>query len=384
MKQGLFLLSLNQVELEEYLESEIERNPFLTRIPSSFDSSLFEIPDHTSRFNHLMTQAKQMFANKDLSIAEKIIGNLDEKGFFREILITEHEKKILNTIQMFDPVGIAAYNIQESLLIQLSALNKGNSLAYQVVKHFYSELLQKKWDPILDQLHCTRQELFHAVFSEIAHLNFFVGQGFDTFYNPTNIPDLVIEKRKGKYQSLVHDRIAFQIKDPYSSYRSKEVLAWKTQQLRSVSSLIKNLEHRKALLRNIGNILIEHEIDFFEGTDSLQPISIKQASVYCDVHLTTIHRALHTKYVRCPAGTFPLKIFFKKSVKTQAGKEISNQALLHKIQSMIQKENKQKPLSDETLVKNLQLQGIKIARRTLTKYRKALKIPAAFYRKSVV
>lgn len=384
MKQGLFLLSLNVLELEEYLENEIDQNPFLTKISSTNTHSFLEIPANASRFTHLMNQAKLVFTKNDLLIATNIIGNLDEKGFYPHEMTSDCKKKILKTIQTFDPIGIAAYNRQESLLIQLKSLGKINSLAYRIIKDFYTEFLHKKWDQILKKSECTQKDLFTAIFSEIARLNFSPGQGFDKSHNPINIPDLIIEKKREAYQALVCDPVSFKVKDPYSSYTTKETSTWKIQQLRSISSLMKYLENRKSLLTKIGAILIEYELEFFEGTEALQPISMKEIATRCNVHLTTIHRAIYKKYVKCSKGIFPLSIFFKKSVKTNLGKEVSNQAILEKIQTMIQKENKKKPLSDEVIVKKLQLQGLQIARRTITKYRKTLKIPAAFYRKSTI
>ncbi|PIS00783.1 MAG: RNA polymerase sigma-54 factor [Chlamydiae bacterium CG10_big_fil_rev_8_21_14_0_10_35_9] len=383
LKQGLSILQMPLPDLENWLEDQIAKNPFLDNLPRTPLQGIatVDLPKKPSRYEYLMKQASLHFQNQELKLACEIIGNLDEKGFFQKTNLTEKEAEILEVIQGFDPPGIAAQNLQECLLIQLKIKKKQKSLAFQVISQAYSLLLHQKWDKICKTFKVSKSELLKVIHRDISSLTLNPSHMFE--YEPTKLvyPDISFEEKEDGLDLKIKEVIHFKITNPYK-IKDKESEKWIEKNIKSIQWLQKNLKTREFFLQKVGQILLKTNLMFIKGEKDITPISISDIANKLGIHLSTAHRVISNKYVSTPKGIFPLKIFFKSSMRSTKGEKISNLKIFNQLKLIVHAENKNRPLSDLEIVKKLQAQGIKIARRTLTKYREKLKIPSARMRKA--
>jgi RNA polymerase sigma-54 factor len=347
-----------------------------------------------------MHQTREIFSTeKEIKMAEEIIGNLNENGFLflplEEIAILnefELEKlhAILYKIQELDPPGIGARSIQEALLLQLNRKKKGQSLAYKIIENHFQDLIHNKLPVIQKSLQCSIGDINFAIHNEIAKLDLHPGSGFIKEITQPIIPDLRIEANdKGELQVQVLDEYlpTFRLNQRYLKIiddvnASEETKDFIKQKLMSAKWLIKNIYQRGNTLEKIGKTLIEKQADFFSSPEGkLHPLTMKSLAEVIEVHESTVARAVANKYLTCNRGIFHLKSFFTTEIDTEKGTTISAKTVKDIVQETILKENKKKPLSDQEISNIIQQQGIHCARRTVTKYRKLLNFDNAHQRK---
>jgi RNA polymerase sigma-54 factor len=372
---SLQILQLPIVELEEWLKSEIENNPLLEYTKNKKDSMLpflDNVPSpHRSLFEHLMEQARECFlSEKELQIAETIIGNLDDKGFITVSLETFSEdthliNSVLKTIQHFDPPGIAAHNLRHSFLIQLENLGKRESLAYRIIDQHYDELLHNKLLALSQKTGRSLKDVKKAIQEEIKSLQLNPGYAFHHQTTQHVIPDLMMQDDTIQVNEA-----------PLPTFRLISHQASENPHLQPYSqaahSLIKALDRRKKTLQKIGDYLYNHQKKFLTHiTNYKEPSTLKELSQYLQLHESTISRAIKDKYLFCSRGLLPLRDFFSQETPN----------LKEKLTEIVQKENKKEPYSDEALAKQLKQIGIPCARRTIAKYRQSLNIPHASLRR---
>jgi RNA polymerase sigma-54 factor len=392
MQRSLFVLQLPVEELADLLEQELQDNPFLERIettanhadergkePSpSYSKDRQKHKDYqdalltytTSLFDHLMQQARDAFVSQEeLSLAETIIGNLTEKGYYTDAANTPLEKKVLAIIQTFDPPGVGAKNLQESLLIQLRLQKKQDSLGHQLIERYFDALLHNQRPYLQKKLGLSPVELTLLI-KELSTLNLNPASHFQTTINPHIIPDLYLDHDGENWEVRIND-------EPIPSFRMRKKLPSPInpeiyKHLSSGQWLLRNILNRERTLRFIAAYLIKKREDFLLGNQrSLSPLLMKELATELNLHESTITRAIAGKYLYCPAGLLSLRSFFSH-------KNTSPKTLL---KELIRKENKQKPLSDEALAQTITAQGFPTARRTIAKYRQELAIPSQPQRK---
>jgi len=331
--------------------------------------------------------------------AEAIIGNLDERGFLdlpvrdlgiRMKLDPDELDEALSLVQSFDPPGVGAADIPESLMLQLERQGRHDSIEYKIVRHHLEALARKRHPQIAKALGTSVERVAEAAVS-IGRLTPNPGGDFNPGGNPYIQPDVIIEKNE---DGILEARLTgeqlphLRINDFYKDMIGKQGLDSKArsflrEQIRDGRSLIRSVALRQETILAIAHQLILRQQDFFDkGPRFLKPLTMNEVADALGMHATTISRAVAGKHILTPQGLMEMRSFFATGYQTESGSGVSNAGVREAIQQLVANENQNKPLSDEALTKALAKQGIKVARRTVAKYREQLNILPSHLRKS--
>ncbi|MDH4445449.1 MAG: RNA polymerase factor sigma-54 [Akkermansiaceae bacterium] len=331
--------------------------------------------------------------------ARAILGNLDERGFLDQPLKTlgvqlalrpKDLQAALSLVQSFEPAGIGASGIQESLLLQLARSDGEETIEYKIVRDHLGDLARKRHPQIARILGTTVERIAEAA-SRIGRLTPNPGGEFDPTGNPYVLPDAIIERDEDLNWSarLTGEHLpTLRINDFYKDMIGKNGTDSKARQflrdqIRDGRSLIHAISLRQETILAIAHKLIEHQPLFLKkGHRHLCPLTMSDIADELSLHATTISRAVAGKYVLTPHGLMEMRAFFATGYQTSDGAEISNAGVREAIQQLVSSENPEKPLSDEVIMKALDKQGIKVARRTVAKYREQLNILPSHLRKT--
>lgn len=376
MRQSIQVLQLPITELSQWLEDQLELNPALERVERVSGVFRKEVPLETpycpSLFQVLMEQARLELEGCELETAEWIIGNLDERGFF-SLPLPDEQLPILNKIQELGPPGIAARDLRECLLLQLEKKSAG--LAYRLVRDHMEDLVHNRLEKIVKKLGCSRRALKEVVRREILSLDFCPAAQFSIEYVPVLIPDLIVDKQGDSWITAVNEEGL-----PMLHLSSQSMLC--LTKVQAGRHLIEALERRKSTLQKIAKYLVQKMPEFFEGSVTYpQPLTMKEVAAELGLHESTIARAVSGKAIQCIQGVLSMRSFFTSSLQNAEGQTVSNEQAKQLLKMLIGTENKAHPLSDEALAEMMAAKGIACARRTVTKYRKLLKIPTAALRR---
>jgi RNA polymerase sigma-54 factor len=314
-----------------------------------------------------------------------LIGSLDENGYLNESssnlslqLNIPYPKflKALEILKTFNPAGIGAKDLQECLLIQLKRIHKEDTLAYTVIEKTYPLLLRRRIQEIAKKLKVTDEAIQKAL-EDVANMDPSPGKRFSADTNSVIEADIKIFFEDEIWKIELNNeyipklRISQKYKDLLAQGNlSKKEKEYLIENMRSGKFLINSLGQRQNTLKKISEKIIEHQAKFFVTTNpSLRPMTMQEIAEDIGVHETTISRAIANKYVKTPHGLFPLKHFFNSGFTSDSGESIANRSIKETIEKIIQKEDSHKPISDQGIVKELEREGIKIARRTVAKYR---------------
>lgn len=331
--------------------------------------------------------------------AQAILGNLDSRGFLdlpaKELgvrlgLKLKDLNAALKLIQTFDPPGVGASGIPESLLIQLERQGAKDSIEYKIVRDHLEDLARKRHPLIAKALGTSLERVAEAA-SRIGRLTPNPGGDFDPTGNPYILPDVIIFRNDdGRLEAkLTGEHLPnLRINDFYKDMIGKSGVDAKARQflrdqIRDGRSLIRSISLRQETILAISHQLIERQQEFFrKGPRYLKPLTMNEVADVLGMHATTVSRAVAGKYVLTPQGLMEMRAFFATGYQTQSGEEVSNAGVREAIQQLVAAENPSKPLSDESLMKALDKQGIKVARRTIAKYREQLNILPSHLRKT--
>ncbi|CAI9085290.1 RNA polymerase sigma-54 factor [Candidatus Methylacidiphilum fumarolicum] len=335
-----------------------------------------------------------------LKAANHIIGNLDEKGYLRaelEEIATDLGmpysliEEALSLVQSLDPPGIAARNLSECLLLQLKAQGKENSLEFRIVKECLPLLERKKFNEIAKQLKVSLKQVQEAV-ATIRSLEPFPGSKFGNDEKEKIIlVDLIIVREGESWKVYFNEELMprLRLNHYYKNLLSDKdkdpsLKNYLKEKMRSGLFLIKCLRMRENTLLRVAEAIVESQQEFFQhGPGFLKPLTMSEVAKKTGVHETTVSRAIANKYVQTPYGIFELKYFFNSGFQKTTGEFVANQTIKESIERLIRNEDPQAPLSDQQIVEALAKMGIKMARRTIAKYRTHLKIlPSHLRRKS--
>lgn len=348
---------------------------------------------------HLMFQLRM----KDLSelqnlIAMQIIWNLDADGYLcldygeiaQECKCKEEEvEEVAVMIQHMDPIGVASRSLQECLYIQLEDLGLGDSLAARIVCNHLKELADRKYDKIAKSEGVAVEDVYDAV-KAIQSLEPKPGRPFGKEPPSYVVPDVYVYKDGDDYViSLNEDGLPRLRVSPYyleilrSEDSGEESKAYLSEKLKAATWLIKSMHQRQRTIYRVAESIVKHQREFFEeGIEKLKPMVLKDIAEDIGVHESTVSRVTTNKYMHTPHGVFELKFFFSSGVKGEGG-SVSSSSVKEKIKNLIAGESPTDPISDQKIVDLLKAQGIKIARRTVAKYRESLGIPASSKRKKL-
>lgn len=356
--------------------------------------------------DYLMWQVELTpFSDTDRAIATSIVDAVDETGYLtvpledilesigdEEIDIDEVEA-VLKRIQRFDPVGVAAKDLRDCLLIQLSQFDKTTPWLEEarLIISDHLDLLANHDFRTLMRVTRLKEDVLKEAVNLIQSLDPRPGQSIQTGEPEYVIPDVLVRKHNGQWTvELNSDSIPrLQINQHYASMCNNARNDGDSQFIRSnlqdAKWLIKSLESRNDTLLRVSRCIVEQQQAFFEqGEEYMKPMVLADIAQAVEMHESTISRVTTQKYLHSPRGIFELKYFFSSHVNTEGGGEASSTAIRALVKKLIAAENPAKPLSDSKLTSLLSEQGIMVARRTVAKYRESLSIPPSNQRKQLV
>jgi RNA polymerase sigma-54 factor len=360
--------------------------------------------------------------NKQLAIAEEIVGSLDEDGYLRRdlhaiadsvafhggmLVSVDEVELIIHQIQKMDPPGIAARDLRECLLLQLhrkSTKFPGRDIAIRIIRDEWELFEKKHFEKVLKKLNITGEDLKTAyecillldpkpgLTSESLASKEYVVPDFEVVYKPGEEDeekgDFVITLNKKNVPALRISPSYKKLWDELNQKKStsaeqKETKTFIRSKIESAKSFMDALSQRKHTLMNVMKTIVALQESFFRSGTTLRPMILKDIADRIEMDISTISRIVNGKYVQTPFGVFELKYFFNESVETQDGNSVANRDVKILVEELIKSENKLKPLSDDALAVELQNRGFLVARRTVSKYREQLHIPVARLRKEV-
>lgn len=445
MRRSLEILQANSMELTQMVRTALETNPVLEDVTETAsldaDSPTEEVADSLDHLNetdddwrdleimerrnqtwssddeerrehlynslvapetlqqHLDAQLKLALVDPEVRVAaEALLGNMDSRGFFdmkpedlgiRLGLDKTAVEQASTLIRGFEPAGIGAVDLRDSLLLQLERQGNKDTLEYRIVRDHLEDLARKRLPQIARALGTSIDRISEAA-TAISRLTPNPGGEFDPTGNPIIRADVIIEREDlGWHARLTNEYLPrLQISDFYKDLLGKTGNDTKARQflrenIREGRTLIRSLSLRQETILAIADKLIEHQPEFFDkGPRFLRPLTMNVVADELELHATTVSRAVAGKYVLTPHGLMEMRAFFAAGYQTADGKEVSNAGVREAMQELIAKEDPKKPLSDEGLAKALKAQGIPVARRTVAKYRDQLGILPSHLRRS--
>lgn len=354
-----------------------------------------------SLYDHLLEQLSYLkLSPQDLEIGEFIIGNIDESGYLTcsaeelaETLQVEVEKveRIVVKIQRFEPSGVCARNLQESLLIQLRDRRVENNLAYRIVEEHLDTLDRKSLQQVAKLMGVPLERVQEAM-EIIKSLNPRPAYGRFARAAAAVVPDLTIDKIGDEWVIAHNDRNVPQLR-VNSGYKEllrrgnktpQETKKYVREKLEQARWLLNAINQRRSTMVRVMTAILEEQIEFFEkGVDFLKPLTMEQIADKVSMNVATISRVSSDKYVQTPHGVVEIKFFFNSGVMKEDGAQLTKRRVKQMIEKIIADEDTSAPFSDQEIFKRLREKDISIARRTVTKYREELKILPARFRKRV-
>ena len=382
-------------------------------------------PYYATQLESLEDQVALLNLNEEEElIADQILGSLDEDGYFRRepeavvdniafnhgILVKEEDvERVRNRIQELDPLGIASKDLRDCLLVQLKNSPKslpGRDLAIRIIDESWKAFEKKHFKKLLHKFNVDENEL-HTAFEAIRHMDPKPGSTAGELESTQNYiePDFEVywrgaedgETSRGEFVISLNQRNAPQLRiSPEYKQMWEEIKSRKARngdartrsfmknKVDSAQWFIESIRQRQNTLMNTMKTIVALQEDFFKYGDGLRPMILKDVAERIGMDISTVSRVVNGKYVQTNFGVYELKYFFNEGLETESGEEVSNREVKNILQHLIDNEDKQNPLSDQELAEKLQERGYKVARRTISKYRKQLNQPVARMRKQII
>ena len=356
----------------------------------------------TTLTDHLQWQLQlSRFTEEEHEAGTWIIGNLDEDGYLKITLEdicsetnlpAEAVERVLRKIQQFDPVGVAARDLKECLLIQLEQITPRDTLAEKIVSEHLSLLKNRNYPAISKRLGVSLDRVNRAAHL-ISKLDPKPGKAFGGEVIQEIIPDVYVYKVEGDYVIYLNDEglPRLRINSLYRNILNGSRLApdgdrkYIQEKLRSALWLIRSIHQRQRTIYKVTKSIVTFQREFLDkGIQFLKPLVLRDVAEDIQMHESTISRVTHNKYVHTPQGIYELKFFFNAGITSTQGETMASESVKNLVREIIAKEDPRKPYSDEKLVQILQGMNIHIARRTVSKYREMMKILSSNERRKIV
>lgn len=420
-------------ELEEYIQDYIDDDPYSYKlrldrssdeedksIPIAVESSFHDYLEDQLYLLNLQDEQKE-------AIAMQIIGSIDDDGYLRRAIVSIRDdlmfaqnifvdeqaiEDILQQIQQFEPAGVGARDLRESLLLQLRHKLESDrltnfehveamALAEEIIDRRFDEFSKKHYQKLQEDLRIDEEQLKAAI-EEIVHLNPKPASGFSSGRSGTQqyiTPDFTVSNEEGELQLSLNNRNVpdLRVNNTYKtmlrdysrtkrkSKQEQETVQFVKQKIDSARWFIDAIRQRYQTMYKTMLAILEYQRDYFLTGDDrkLRPMILKDIAEITNLDISTISRVVNSKFVQTEFGVKSLKTFFSESMQTDSGEEVSTIEIKRELEDIIRDENKRKPLSDDKLAKLLKEKGYSIARRTVAKYREQLNIPVARLRKEL-
>jgi len=454
LQQAIKLLPMSTLELADLLNQEVVENPLLEEVPTedlqaaeaapatekegteaaktdkgdSWDDADYEyffgdylddgykprapqevkelppientLSTSSSLTDHLEWQLSLQTDAEDIrTIGEAIIGNLDDDGYLvasvDEIAAmgpwpVADVERALALIQGFDPIGVAARDLQECLTLQIKHLRLEGTPTEKIVTEHLRLLHNHQMPDLARKLGLSIEELKHHV-EIIQHLDPKPGSRFNPQPSQYVIPDVYIIKVEEQYVAVLNEDGLPQLRisptyrrllDKGAAENNDETRAYVKDKFRSALWLIKSVEQRQKTIHKVATSICTFQRDFLDhGIEHLRPLVLRDVANDIGMHESTVSRVVTNKYMHTPQGVFEMKYFFHSGISSSYGDAVSSVTIKNRIKKIIEGEDPKKPLSDSKIVNILQREGLMLARRTIAKYREELKIPTSNQRK---
>jgi RNA polymerase sigma-54 factor len=453
LQQAIKLLPMSTLELADLLNQEVVENPLLEEVPTeelqaaeptpqekeggedktkeksdTWDDADYEyffgdylddgykprapqevkelppientLSTSSSLTDHLEWQLSLQTADDSVrEIGEAIVGNLDDDGYLvasvDEIASmgpwpVDKVEEALKLIQSFDPIGVAARDLQECLTLQIKYLHLEGTPTEKIVSEHLRLLHNHQMPELARKLNLTIEELKTHV-EIIQHLDPKPGSRFNPQPSQCVIPDVYIIKVEDQYVAVLNEDGLPQLRisptyrrllDKGAAENSDETRAYVKDKFRSALWLIKSVEQRQKTIHKVATSICTFQRDFLDhGIEHLRPLVLRDVANDIGMHESTVSRVVTNKYMHTPQGVFEMKYFFHSGISSSYGDAVSSVTIKNRIKKIIEGEDPKKPLSDSKIVNILQREGLMLARRTIAKYREELKIPTSNQRK---
>lgn len=408
-----------EIDISDYLSDDADYKTQISNKSADDDEYHVPVSQGASFHERLIEQINlHNITEKQKTIAEIIIGNIDDDGYLSRPLInmvddlafslnvsaTEDEvAEVLEIVQDLDPAGVGARNLRECLILQLerkSGAQIARHNALTILEDFFDEFTKKHYSRIAQKMELSEEELKDAI-EQIIKLNPRPGGASkESSKNMTVVtPDFLLNEMDGKLELSLNSRNAPELKvskgyeqmlrsyaeGAKQSRSDKEALLFIKQKLDSAKWFIDAIKQRQNTLYTTMYAIMEYQKKYFLSGDEtkLRPMILKDIADIVQMDISTISRVANSKYVQTNFGVFPLKYFFSESMSTESGEEVSSREVKKILSDAIEGEIKKKPLTDDKLALLLKENGYTIARRTVAKYREQLNIPVARLRKAL-
>jgi RNA polymerase sigma-54 factor len=452
LQQAIKLLPMSTLELAELLNQEMVENPLLEEVPTeelqpaeqqqadkaaeqptaekpdTWDDADYEyffgdylddgyrsrtpqevkelppientLSSAASLADHLQWQLSLQTEDEALKeIGGAIIGNLDDDGYLvasvEEIAamadwpVTEVERA-LQHVQTFDPIGVAARDLQECLWLQIRHLGLEGTPTEKIVTEHLRLLQNHQVPEIARKLGMTIEDLKEHI-EIIRNLDPKPGSRYNPSQSQYVIPDVYVVKVEDQYVAALNEEGLPQLRispvyrrllDKSGGESNDETRAYVKDKFRSALWLIKSVDQRQKTIHKVATSIINFQREFLDhGIEHLRPLVLRDVANDIGMHESTVSRVVNNKYMHTPQGVFEMKFFFHSGISSSYGDSVSSVTIKQRIRKIIENEDPRKPLSDSKIVSILQKEGLMLARRTIAKYREELKIPTSNQRK---
>jgi RNA polymerase sigma-54 factor len=411
----------DEYDWEELLNSADDLYGYKARVDGGGgeDDREIPMPSEASITEELEDQLSMLNLDEDEHlITDQIIGSLDPDGYLRRELTSivddimfneglaldeEDVERVLGQIQQLDPIGIASRDLQECLLVQLRALPdtvEHRDGAIRMLDNHYKAFTMKHFGKLGKRLDLEDAEL-KETFELVQSLNPKPGEGEFTAQENYITPDFTLRYVDGEFVISLNGRNAPELhisphyrnmleklsaeKKKKSSDVDDETRDFLKDKFESARWFINSINQRRQTMLKVMHAIVDLQTDFFKyGEGNLKPMILEDIADIIEMDISTVSRVVNGKYVQTDFGVYELKYFFSEGLETESGEEVSNKEVKAIIKKIVANEDKTSPLSDQKVADRLEERGFKIARRTVTKYRKQLDIPVARLRKEIV
>ncbi|WP_031516679.1 RNA polymerase factor sigma-54 [Desulfofalx alkaliphila] len=439
LRQAIAVLQMASFELTQFVEQQLQENPLLEKAEDrleqaaedpgedrydidwqeyfndssdlgysgdrghsgneyGFESFVTKAPSLSEHLNFQLTISR--CPKEIVPLVEYLIGNVNSQGYLKTSL--EDAARVLNVppaqvekalkvLHSMEPAGVGARTLEECLLLQVRYLGLDNPLIEKLIKDHLNDLAQGKLNKIANRLGVTVKEI-QRLADQLRTLDPKPGRCFSSDDDIRYIvPDVVVERVDKEYIILVNDVTTprLRISNSYRAVMRQVGNSLKGDEKKYIEAkmnaavwLIRSIEQRRMTIYKVANALVELQREFLDhGVKHLKPLNLKDVADRVGLHESTVSRATSNKYMQTPQGVFSMKYFFSTAISYRGGSQISSESTKKLLREIIAGEDPKKPYSDQRISDLLAKQGIKISRRTVTKYRDELAIPAAGQRK---
>lgn len=388
----------------DQIESEGDRQHDAMANISARPESLADYLHHQLSWFEIESEVRQM--------AERIVYSLDSNGYLKtpleEIIPPttanlngnaeqyrtaqlELAERALAVVQSLDPPGVGARTLRECLLLQLNPKMPHREQLHTLIEQHLEDLENNRLPQIAKKTGFTI-EFINELWAELRKLKPKPGADYGNVSVPSVTPDVFVERNdQGKYEVRLEDtHIPTLSISPYhrkllqqaAQQKDSETREYIKKKINAAQWLIDAIEQRRSTISRVSQAIVDHQTKFLDdGPEFIEPLKMQQIADKVGVHVTTVSRAVDDKWIQTPRGIFPLKRFFVGGTTSADGEEVAWDRVRLKLQEIVDGEDKTKPLSDDALVSALAEAGITVARRTVTKYRKAMNIPSSRQRR---